>query len=75
MKDHKVIIAIDVARVSVEYAKIAGISEDEAMQRFLGSATYRTLINEETGLCYEMHEAIYEMFLEEMNEHALQTDC
>lgn len=66
MKDNKVIIATDVARISVEYAKKMSISEDEAMQVFLGSATYRALINAETGLCYEMFEAIYEMFLEEM---------
>ena len=56
---------------SVEYAKRTGFSEDYAMQRFLGSATYRALINVETGLCYEMFEAVYEMFLEEMEEHEL----
>jgi len=68
MKDHKAIIAADIARLSVEYAKKANISEDEALQRFLGSATYRALVNVETGLCYEMFEAIYEMFLEDMVE-------
>ena len=66
MMDYKVVVATDVARVSVEYAKKIGISEDEAMQLFLGSSTYRALINVETGLCFEMYEAIYEMFLEEM---------
>ena len=66
MKGHKVIVATDVSRVSVEYAKKMNISEDEALQIFLGSATYRALINTETGLCYEMYDAIYEMFLEEM---------
>ena len=66
MKDNKVIIATDVARISVDYAKKMSISEDEAMQVFLGSATYSALINAETGLCYEMFGAIYEMFLEEM---------
>ena len=67
MKDYKVIAATDVARVSVEYAKKMKISEDDAIRVFLGSATYRALINVETGLCYEMFDAIYEMFLEEMD--------
>ena len=66
MKDHKVIIATDVTRVSVEYAKKTGVSEDEALRLFLGSATYRALINVETGLCHEMFDAIYDIFLEEM---------
>jgi len=66
MKDYKVVVTTDVARVSVDYAKKMDISEDEALRLFLGSATYRALINVETGLCYEMYEAIYEMFLEEM---------
>ena len=66
--DYRVIVATDVARVSVEYAKKKGISEDEALRVFLGSATYRALIDIETGLCFEMFDAIYEMFLEEMGE-------
>ena len=68
MKDYKVIVATDAARVSVEYAEKMNISEDEALQLFLGSVTYRALINIETGLCYEMFEAVYDMFLEEMGE-------
>ena len=71
LKDHKTIVAIDVARLSVAYAKKMKISEDEALRIFLGSATYRALINVETGLCYEMHDAIYEMFLEEMKTDEL----
>ena len=75
MMDYKVIVATDVARVSVEYAKKMDISIDEALQLFFGSATYRALINAETGLCYEMFEAIYDMFLEEMGEQdELQAD-
>ena len=66
MKDHKTIIATDVTRISVEYAKRMDLSEDEALRLFLGSATYKALINIETGLCYEMFDAIYDMFLEEM---------
>jgi hypothetical protein len=66
MKDYKIIVAMDIARISVAYAKKMNISEDEALRLFLGSVTYRALINAETGLCYEMHDAIYEMFLKEM---------
>jgi len=66
MKDPKVHITTDITRISYEYAKRMNISEDEAMRLFLGSATYRSLINVETGLCYEMFDAIYEMFTEEM---------
>ena len=68
MKDPNVMIAADVTRVSTEYAKHKGISQDEAMRAFLGSATYRALNEIETGLCFEMFEAIYEMFLEEVSE-------
>ena len=67
MKDHNTIVTADIARICVKYAKIKGISEDEALQIFIGSNTYRALMNVETGLCYEMFEAILEMFLEEMN--------
>jgi len=66
MKDCKTIATADIARISVDYAAKIGVSEDEALLLFFGSATYRALMNIETGLCYEMHEAIYEMFLEEM---------
>jgi len=69
MKDHKAIITIDIARICVDYAKKIQISEDEALRIFIGSATYRALMDTETGLCYEMYEAIYEMFLEEMGVH------
>ena len=67
MKEYKAIVAADVARISVKYAKKMSISEDEALQTFIGSSTYRALINAETGLCFEMFDAIYEMFLEEMD--------
>ena len=68
MIDNKVIVATDAARVSVEYANKMNVSRDEALQIFFGSATYRALIDVETGLCFEMFEAIYDMFLEEMGE-------
>ena len=67
MKDHRVVVTADVARVSSDYAKKMKISEDEALRLFFGSVTYRVLMNTETGLCYEMYDAIYEMFLEEMS--------
>jgi|GEM_PF-1203440 len=66
--DRRFIITTDVARASVEYARQKNISKDEALRIFLGSATYRALSDTETGLCYEMFEAIYELFLEEMGE-------
>jgi len=66
MKDCSVIITTDVTRISNRYAKENNISEDDAMRMFLGSGTYKALINIETGLCYEMFEAIYDMFLEEI---------
>ena len=68
MKNPDVMIAADITRISTEYAKLKGISEDEAMRIFLASSTYRALNEPETGLCFEMFEAIYEMFLEEMGE-------
>ncbi|MDR2590815.1 MAG: hypothetical protein LBC71_07515 [Oscillospiraceae bacterium] len=66
MKNNNVIITADITRITTDYAKKMNITEDEAMIQFLGSATYRALIDKETGLCYEMYEAIYEMFLKEM---------
>ena len=68
MKNPDVMIAADITRISTEYAKLKEISEDEAMRIFLASSTYRALNEPETGLCFEMFEAIYEMFLEEMGE-------
>jgi len=68
MKDPKVIIATDVSRVAVDYAKKMDISTDEAMRIFISSTTYRALINIDTGLCFEMYNAIYDMFIEEMDK-------
>jgi len=68
MKSPKVIIDTDVTQISSRYSKIKSISPDEALSLFLGSKTYKTLINIETGLCYEMTDYIYEMFLEEMGD-------
>jgi len=68
MKNPDVMIAADATRISTEYAKLKGISQDEALRAFLASATYHALNEVETGLCYEMFDAIYEMFLEEVTE-------
>ena len=65
MKNPDVMIAADTTRISTEYAKLKGISQDEALRVFLASSTYQALNEVETGLCYEMFEAIYEMFLDE----------
>lgn len=56
------------ARISEEYAKKAGITTDEAMRKFLCSATYRALNDSETGLYLEVFEFVYDMFLEELGE-------
>jgi len=66
MKNPDVMIAADVTRVSTEYAKLKGISQDEALRIFLASSTYHALNETATGLCYEMFEAIYEMFIDEV---------
>ena len=66
MKNPNVVIAADITRVSTEYAKLKGISQDEALRIFIASSTYRALNETETGLCFEIFEAIYEMFLEEV---------
>ena len=67
MKNPDVIIAADAARISTEYAKLKGISQDAALRIFLASSTYRALNEVETGLCYEMFDAVYEMFLDEVD--------
>ena len=67
MKNPSMIIDADVTRICTEYAKLKNITHDEAMRIFLASSTYRTLNEPETGLCYEMFDAIYEMFLDEVS--------
>ena len=55
-------------RICGAYAARKGISSDEAMRLFLGSATYRALNEPETGLFLEVFEFVYDMFLEETGE-------
>ena len=68
MKDPKLIIDTDLTQITAKYAQFKNISPDKAMVLFVDSKTYSTLINIETGLCYEMTDYIYDMFLEEMGE-------
>ena len=68
MKDPKIIIDADATQISSRYAKAKNITTDAALELFFGSKTYKTLINTENGLCYEMTDYIYEMFLEEMGD-------
>jgi len=56
------------ARISEAYAIRSGISVDDAMKLFIGSATYRVLNDTETGVYLEVFEFVYDMFLEEMGE-------
>jgi len=68
MKNPKTIIDFDITQISSRYSKFKNITPDESLELFLGSKTYKTLTNTETGLCYEMTDYIYEMFLEEMGD-------
>jgi hypothetical protein len=56
------------ARISEAYAERKGVSLEEAMKLFLGSATYRVLNDADTGVYLEVFEFVYDMFLEEMGE-------
>ncbi|MCL2605583.1 MAG: hypothetical protein FWD90_14010 [Defluviitaleaceae bacterium] len=71
MKDPLFNIALDITRTTMEYAKLKSIPQDEAMRVFLNSATFRALHEPETGLCFEMFESVYDMFLEEVGYNEL----
>ena len=68
MKNPRVIIDTDVTQMSTRYAELKDIAVDDALKLVLSSRTYKTLNNTETGLCYEMTNYIYDMFLEEMGD-------
>lgn len=75
MINPRTIIDCDVVQISRRYAILKGISEDESLVRVLNSKLYELLTDTETGLCYEMTDYIYELFLEEVGElYELQTD-
>jgi len=61
------------SRISEAYADRTGIPIDEAIKRFLGSATYRILNDAETGVYLEVFEFVYDMFLEEMGVELSET--
>ncbi|MCL2199241.1 MAG: hypothetical protein FWB80_09985 [Defluviitaleaceae bacterium] len=68
MKSPSTIIDADVTQISERYSALKGISLDESLKRVIASKTYSTLNNTETGLCYEMTDYVYDMFLEEMGD-------
>jgi len=68
MKGYKFLVDSKIARISEAYANKKSISIDEAMKIFIGSATFRVLNDEKTGLYLEVLEYVYDMFLEEMGE-------
>jgi len=65
MKNLETIIDANTTRICMAYAKLKNISHDDAMRTFIASRTFHALSIPETGLCYEMFDAVYEMFLEE----------
>ena len=68
MKGFRFLVDSKATRISEDYAQRKGIPLESAMELFLGSATYRTLTDAETGLYLEVFEFVYDMFLEEMGE-------
>ena len=74
MKGFRFLVDSKTTRISEAYAYRRRISVEAAMKQFLGSATYRVLNNEETGVCLEVLEFVYDMFLEEMGEDLDETE-
>ena len=72
MKDPGMVIDLHTENVCSRYAILKNISQDKAIEIFLSSKTYEALLDIETGLCYEMTDYIYEMFLEEGDTNELQ---
>jgi hypothetical protein len=68
MKGRSYLMDSKVARASKQYAEETGISVDEAMQILLDSATYAALLDQDTGVCLESIESIYDMFLRELRD-------
>ena len=68
MRGYGFLVDSKAARISEAYAIRRGISIDDAMKLFLGSATFRVLNDAETGVYLEVFEFVYDMFLEEMGE-------
>ena len=68
MKGFRFLVDSKAARICEAYAIRKGISLDDSMKLFLGSAAYRVLSDSETGVYLEVYEFVYDMFLEEMGE-------
>jgi len=68
VKGFNFLVDAKTARISETYAGKKGISREEAMGRFLGSATYRLLNDADTGVYLEVFEYVYDLFLEEIGE-------
>ena len=68
MRGYGYLVDSKAARISEAFASRRGISIDDAMKLFFGSATYRVLNDAETGVYLEVFEFVYDMFLEEMGE-------
>ena len=73
MKGYKFFVDSKIARISEVYARKKNISIDEAMTSFIGSATFRVLNDEKTGLYLEVLEYVYDMFIEEVEENINET--
>ncbi|MCL2410740.1 MAG: hypothetical protein FWC97_03770 [Treponema sp.] len=69
MKGFNSLVDAKTSRISLAYAEKKGISVDEAMERFIGSATYCLLNDKDTGIFLEVFECVYDMFLEEVCEN------
>lgn len=68
MKNPEIVMDLYIARITDMYAKLKNIEQDMALEIILGTKTYNSLLDKETGLCYEMLEYVYEIFLEEVGE-------
>jgi len=68
VKGFRFLVDSKATRISEAYAQRKGIPLETAMEKFLGSATYRVLNDSETGIYLEVFEFVYDMFLEENGE-------
>ena len=69
MKGFDFLVDTKIAQISMKYAKKKKVSNDDAMEIFLDSMTYRLLDDLETGLHLEVVEYVYDEFLKEIGEY------
>ena len=69
MKGYDFLVDTKITQISTRYAAKNKISSDIAMEKFLESTTYKLLDDEETGLCLEVVEYVYDEFLKEVGEY------